>query len=62
VHTMHYRYGGPVRAMKPLLNALGLPGGTLRLPRMAITDDQLQDVLQATLALKIPGLPTSARA
>jgi len=57
IHALHYRYGGPVRAMKPLLNALGLPGGTLRLPRMGITDAQLQDVLRETLALDIPGLP-----
>lgn len=60
VHVMHYRHGGPVRAMKPLLNALGLPGGHLRLPRMAITQAQLADVLRDTLALRIPGLPTSA--
>jgi dihydrodipicolinate synthase/N-acetylneuraminate lyase len=59
VHAMHYRLGGPVRAMKPLLNALGLPGGYLRLPRMAITDAQLADVLRDTLALRIPGLPAS---
>jgi len=61
IHALHYRYGGPVRAMKPLLNALGLPGGTLRLPRMAITEAQLDDVLRETLALKITGLPVSAR-
>lgn len=61
IHALHYRYGGPVRAMKPLLNALGLPGGTLRLPRMAITDAQLEDVLRETLAMQIPGLPTSVR-
>lgn len=60
VHALHYRYGGPVRAMKPLLNALGLPGGYLRLPRMAITEAQLADVLRETLALEIPGLPASA--
>jgi dihydrodipicolinate synthase/N-acetylneuraminate lyase len=59
IHALHYRYGGPVRAMKPLLNALGLPGGTLRLPRMAITDEQLEDVLRETLAMEVPGLPRS---
>ncbi len=61
VHTLHYRHGGPVRAMKPLLNALGLPGGTLRLPRMAIGQEQLDEVLRATLAMRIPELPDSAQ-
>lgn len=58
VYRIHYQHGGPVRAMKPLLNALGLPGGTVRLPRMAISDDELAQVLNATLKLNIPGLPT----
>jgi 4-hydroxy-tetrahydrodipicolinate synthase len=59
IHTLHYKHGGPVRAMKPLMNALGLPGGTLRLPRMAINDEQLADVVAATLAMKIQGLPAA---
>lgn len=59
IHAMHYRHGGPVRAMKPLLNALGLPGGYLRLPRMAITEAELADVVRDTLALRLPGLPES---
>ena len=57
VYRIHHKYGGPVRAMKPLLNALGLPGGTVRLPRMAINDAELAEVLEATLKLNIPELP-----
>ena len=57
VYRIHHKHGGPVRAMKPLLNALGLPGGTVRLPRMAITNDELAEVLDATLKLDIAELP-----
>jgi dihydrodipicolinate synthase/N-acetylneuraminate lyase len=60
ISRIHYRHGGPVRAMKPLLDALGLQGGTVRLPRMAIGSKALEGVLRDTLALNIPelqGLP-----
>ena len=57
VYRIHHKYGGPVRAMKPLLNALGLPGGTVRLPRMAINDAELAEVLDATFKLNIAELP-----
>ncbi len=60
VYRIHHRYGGPVRAMKPLLNAYGLPGGTVRLPRMAITPEELEEVIEATAHLQIPGLPPLA--
>lgn len=60
IYRIHKRYGGPVRAMKPLLNAYGLPGGTLRLPRMAITAAELQDVIADTVVLQIPELPPLA--
>jgi 4-hydroxy-tetrahydrodipicolinate synthase len=60
VYRIHHKHGGPVRAMKPLLNALGLPGGTVRLPRMAINDGELNDVLDATLKLNIAELPRAA--
>jgi 4-hydroxy-tetrahydrodipicolinate synthase len=56
VYRIHHKHGGPVRAMKPLLNALGLPGGTVRLPRMAIGDEELAAVLDATLKLNIAEL------
>jgi len=56
IHAIHYRHGGPTRAMKPLLDALGLPGGTLRPPRKAITEAELDKVIQDTLKLEIPEL------
>lgn len=56
VYRIHHKHGGPVRAMKPLLNALGLPGGTVRLPRMAISNAELAEVLEATLKLNIAEL------
>ena len=56
VYRIHHKHGGPVRAMKPLLNALGLPGGTVRLPRMAINDEELAGVLDATRKLNIAEL------
>ena len=57
VYRIHLKHGGPVRAMKPLLNALGLPSGTVRLPRMAIDDAELAEVLDATFKLNIAELP-----
>ena len=57
VYRIHRKHGGPVRAMKPLLNALGLPGGTVRLPCMAIAHDELAEALDATLKLNIAELP-----
>ena len=49
--------GSSMRAMKPLLNAYGLPGGTLRPPRLPITADELADVVKQTVRLDLPGLP-----
>jgi dihydrodipicolinate synthase/N-acetylneuraminate lyase len=52
------RFGGSsMRAMKPLLNAYGLPGGTLRPPRLPITPEELEGVLKQTIKLELPGLP-----
>jgi dihydrodipicolinate synthase/N-acetylneuraminate lyase len=56
------RYGGnasSMRAMKPLLNAFGLPGGTLRSPRIAISGRDLEDAINAIVQLKLPGLPAA---
>lgn len=58
LHEINQRYGGSsMRAMKPLLGAFGLPGGTLRLPRMPIGSGELAKVVREVLALGIPGLP-----
>jgi len=52
------RYGGSsMRAMKPLMNAFGLPGGYLRSPRLPITSAELDEVVKAVLRIGIPGLP-----
>ena len=49
---------GPVRsnqrAAKPLLNAFGLPGGHVRPPRLAVSGAELEEIIQAVQALKIP--------
>ena len=56
--AIHNKFGGgSMRAMKPLLNAFGLPGGTLRPPRFAITPQELDGVVKAVLELDIPGTP-----
>lgn len=40
LHEINGRYGGSsMRAMKPLLNAFGLPGGHLRPPRVGIDEE-----------------------
>jgi 4-hydroxy-tetrahydrodipicolinate synthase len=63
VHVLHKAHGGAAgRAMKPLLKALGLPGGELRPPRKPIGGEDLKAIVKATLALKLPGLPTKAAA
>ena len=57
--AIHNQYGsGTMRAMKPLLNAFGLPGGTMRLPRVTITPEQREDVVKAVTALDIPETPS----
>jgi dihydrodipicolinate synthase/N-acetylneuraminate lyase len=61
IHAIHYRSGGPVRAMKPLLNAYGLPGGAVRLPRAAIDADELKRVIDETARLEIAELPPLRR-
>lgn len=58
LHEINGRYGGSsMRAMKPLLNAFGLPGGTLRPPRLPIDADTVGKVVAEILALGIPGVP-----
>lgn len=60
--AIHNRFGaGSMRAMKPLLNAFGLPGGSLRPPRLPISPAELDEVVKAVLELKIPGTPPLAK-
>jgi 4-hydroxy-tetrahydrodipicolinate synthase len=57
--NINKRYGGSsMRAMKPLMNAFGLPGGSLRPPRLPVSAAELEKVVQEVLELEIPGLPS----
>lgn len=59
--AINNRYGGSsMRAMKPLMNAFGLPGGMLRPPRLPISGAELDEVVKAVLRLQIPGTPPLA--
>jgi 4-hydroxy-tetrahydrodipicolinate synthase len=55
---LHALLKGPVtenmRAIKPVLNAYGLNGGTIRPPRIAIEGAELDNMLNAIEALQIP--------
>lgn len=55
---LHAILRGPVRenqrAIKPVLNAYGLNGGSIRPPRIAISGTELEDTLKSIEALKIP--------
>ena len=44
------------RAVKPLMNALGLPGGAVRAPMLPINDKDLAAMVKAVLAIGIPEL------
>jgi dihydrodipicolinate synthase/N-acetylneuraminate lyase len=49
--------GGSNRAMKPLMNAFGFPGGRVRAPRVEIDAEDLERRVKEVVALQIPGLP-----
>ncbi len=53
--------GSSMRAMKPLMNAYGLPAGSLRPPRAPISDAELEGVIKAVAKLKLPGVPALAQ-
>ena len=44
------------RAVKPLMNALGLPGGAVRAPMLPIGDKDLAAMVKAVMAIGIPEL------
>lgn len=52
--TVLGRFGA--RAMKPLLNRLGLPGGSIRPPRLAIEGSALAAMEEAVRALALDEL------
>ncbi len=52
------RYGGSsLRGLKPMLNLFGVPGGTLREPRLPLDAAEVEKMAKAVAALKIPGAP-----
>jgi dihydrodipicolinate synthase/N-acetylneuraminate lyase len=58
LHQLVNRFGGSSgRGIKPLLSKLGLPGGTLRAPRIAISDAEVEQMVQTYKALKLPLAP-----
>ena len=51
------RFGGAsLRGLKPLLNAFGLPGGTLREPRLPLEAAEIEKMVKAVKELNIPEL------
>lgn len=63
LHEINGRYGGSsMRAMKPLLNAYGLPGGMLRPPRLPIDAETVEKIVAEVTALGISGLPAPVTA
>ena len=59
LHQLIGRFGGAAgRGMKPLLARLGLPAGTLRPPRIAISPAELAQMFSAYETLQLPGSPS----
>jgi 4-hydroxy-tetrahydrodipicolinate synthase len=57
------RFGGSSgRGLKPLMNAFGLPGGSLRPPRIPISSAELEEMTAELLKLEIPDIPSPNRA
>lgn len=55
--TLFIRYGGhTMRGLKPLMNAFGLPGGSLRLPRVGLPPEQVKAFVEAVQKLDLPGI------
>lgn len=55
---LHRPYSGSSgRAVKPMLNKLGLPGGFLRPPRLPVAPDIVEKLTQETLKLDLPNFP-----
>lgn len=52
------RYGGSsLRGLKPMLNLFGVPGGTLREPRLPLDGAEVEKMAKAVAELQIPGAP-----
>jgi dihydrodipicolinate synthase/N-acetylneuraminate lyase len=56
--AMHMPYSGSSgRAIKPLLNRFGLPGGSLRAPRLPVAPEIVDRMVEETLKLDLPNFP-----
>ena len=53
---VHHFGGSSLRGLKPLLNALGLPGGMLREPRFPLEPAEIEKMVKAVKELNIPEL------
>jgi len=54
LHQFTNKFGGSAgRGIKPLLSRLGLPGGSLRSPRIALSESEMAAMLQAWRALDL---------
>ena len=52
------KYGGSsLRGLKPMLNLFGVPGGTLREPRLPLDRAEVEKMAKAVAELQIPGAP-----
>lgn len=60
INVRYAKSSSSMRGLKPLLNAFGLPGGTLRPPRVSIGGADLAAMIQDVLRLKLPGIPSLA--
>lgn len=57
LHVILAKTGGSAgRGLKPLMNALGLRGGYLRLPRLPVADTDVEGMVKAIRRLEIPEL------
>jgi 4-hydroxy-tetrahydrodipicolinate synthase len=63
LHALIQRFGGGmVTGVKPLLNAFGLPGGSLRLPRLPLGEAEVREFMREVQKLDLPGMPSPSAA
>jgi dihydrodipicolinate synthase/N-acetylneuraminate lyase len=55
--SVYNLYGGSsARGLKPLMNAYGLPGGALRPPRLAVSNEELKDMIRRIKLIRFPDI------
>ncbi len=56
--SIYVKYGGhAMRGVKPMMNALGLPGGHLRPPRVPLPAPEVEAMMREVIALDLPDVP-----